>query len=566
MVKLNLNANMLSAFRGLREARNETLNLFRPMSQPQEDFFSDSASETLVRGGNRSGKSTISAVKFAAVALDKPIVTASGKKIEQRLPHQKGRPLLLWAVGIQQSHIGDTIHRLLFRNGIIKIVPEGTAGEWRALRPGEENINARPSAPLIPPKYIESTSWENRGGRVFSLIRLTNGTEIHAYPSTGEPKQGDPVDMIWIDEAIRYPRHYSEWQARLSDTKGRILWSSWPTMGNEALTRLSERAEEQVDREKPDVKEYVFSFSDNSYIDAEEKRKRLAGWTDDERRARDLGDYITDTFLVYSYFDRRLHSAIRNEALYDDKISQLIRENDGHIPKDWTRELILDPGTQKPAVLFGAIPPPYLGDFLIPYDEIYIKRLDAYHIAKAVYEKARGQLFHRFIIDHNAGRATPMGFSERIVDNYSNQFRKFRLECTVSGSQFTYANNEVQSGIHGVQASMVMNPQGHPQLRLVTERVPQLIRQLENYKKSLQQNEISDKPALGQKDDLVDALRYWVASKPVYAIPPRNSKTLGSHAYQAFQEIQGRREEESRDNNYHSSLHLGPGTRAASAV
>ena len=61
-------------------------------------------------------------MKFAAIARDKPVYTLEGKQLDLRRPWQKGRPLCMWVIGYQLHHIGQTIHRLLFRPGLYKII------------------------------------------------------------------------------------------------------------------------------------------------------------------------------------------------------------------------------------------------------------------------------------------------------------------------------------------------------------------------------------------------------------------------------------------------------------
>lgn len=532
----------------------DALRLFRPLPS-QSEFFRTASSEVLVRGGNRSGKSTVAAMKFAAIARDMPIILPYGE-ISQRLPYQKDRPLLMWVIGYQLNHVGATIHRLLFRPGLYKIIRDGKTGEWRSWNPWnpedlERELECKPSPPLIPASEIENWAWEKRAENQFTLCRLKNGTEIQAYPSTGEPKAGDPVDIIWIDEAIKYPAHVAEWQARLSDRKGRLFWSSWPKASNRALVDMTKRAEKQKDLgEDADVREFVFRFSDNPFIDKNEKRKRLEGWSEDERRTRDSGEYITDNFLVYPGFNRNLHAAITHDA---DPLTQILRSNGLRPPLDWTRELILDPGTSKPGVLFGAIPPPELGDYRVIYDEIYIQRLDAAALAKLVYQKARGQYFERFIIDVRAARQMPMGFGVTVGSHYSAEFEKLGLRCVQTGSQFTPGSDDVLGRIGAVQEWMNVRRDGTPKLRIVTEVCGNLVEQIENYVKAMEGELVGDKPARGQKDDLVNCLEYWASREPIYVEPPEGGQPL-TLVQRALLKWKAKFKEPQGD------VHIGPGT------
>jgi len=509
----------------LARRRNDGLGMFRAFPT-QLPFFQSQCSEFLLRGGNRAGKTISAAAKFAAVVRGKPIHDKDGNPIEQRLPWQLKRPLLAWVVGLQWDHIGDTIWRVLFKRGLYRILrdqPDGS-GPWRAFDPAIDagrELDCRPSFPLIPLSEVEGgmdgIGWENKKERQFSHIPMKNGTVIKAWASTGEVKQGDPVDYIWVDERISIPGHYAEWQARLSDTKGRIVWSTMPRADNGAMIRLSHRAQEQAEevqrgeRESADCDELTLRFSANPHIDDDEKRKRLDGWSDDDRRMRDEGEFLTDTIKIYPTFDRAIHRAIYENPDQDDAISKVLRERNGEPPADWTRELILDPGTAKPAVLFCAVPPPEFWEghepSYVPYAEIYIPRLDARGIAKAVKAKAGGYQFQRFIIDGQASRQTPMGFSGTVGANYSKEFQRLGILCQETQSNFIPGDPDFAARKGLVETMMSYRPSGCPQLRIVTKRCPNLVWQIENnLKKTVTGPEgitiVEEKAATGQRDDV----------------------------------------------------------------
>jgi hypothetical protein len=564
---LSITKQQLEAAGELARRQKDGLEMFRSLPH-QDEFFRSVASEELVRGGNRSGKSTSAAVKFAACARDRSITLSDGTTVPGRLEHQKGRPLLLWVIGIQLNHIGATIHRLLFKEGLYKIIRDEKTRKWRSYRPWSESDRRRekeckPSFPLIPETEIDDFTWERRGERQFNLCTLKNGTQIYAYASTSEVKQGDPVDYIWIDEAIKYPSHVPEWQARLSDRKGRLLWSSWPTMANPALRAMTDRAIEQQEemdkglRGHCDVREFILKFSDNPFIDADEKRKRLEGWSTEERRARDLGEYITDTFLIYPSFNKHVHAAVPDDnGDNDDAIAEALRRRHGQPPANWTRELILDPGSSKPGVLLCAIPPVDMGNYLVVYDEIYVPRLDADALALAVRQKAFGYNFERFIIDGRAGRQTAMGFGVTVESNYSRAFAANRLSCNQTGNQFTYGSDDELARIGMVQSALGIRGDGTPRLRIVTKNCPNLIKQLETNVKRMDRNEISEKPAPGQKDDLRVCLEYWISRNPRYIHPPiAEQVTSDAHRYY----LEKKRRKQQKQPAEEKTVNCGPG-------
>lgn len=577
---MNLTPSQLKAAAELSRRQNDGLAMFRAMPT-QEDFFHSNASEIGLWGGNRSGKSTSAAVKFAAVARDKPVYDSHGNAIEQRLPWQKDRPLLMWIVGLQLNHLGQTIYRLLFRPGLYKIIRDERTRRWRAFDPvadAHRKSEAKPSFPLIPQSEFDGEpSWHIKKEKQFSLIRLKNGTEIYGFASTADVKQGDPVDYIWIDERIAIPSHYSEWQARLSDLKGRIVWSSMPRADNGAMLRLNARAEKQAEeqengeRQTVDAEVFRLRFSDNSTIDPEEKRKRLESWTEDERKQRDEGLFLTDTIKIYPSFDKKLHAAIYDDPALDDDISRILRERNGEPPVDWTREMILDPGSAKPAILFGAVPPPTLwkgGEpYFVAYDEIYIPRMTANDLAPLVRNRVHDYSFNRFIIDGKAAAQTPMGFSLTVGSNYSKVFAAHGIQCEQTGSAFIPGDPNFQARSQVIERWLRFRPCGTPQLRIVTKRCPNLVWQLENNLKATTKGTegvtiVLEKPASGQRDDVRDTLEYWASRNPTYVQPKPQMELVGGPGLKALENIRRMFPQDDPDDGV---VRFGPGKKVTAA-
>lgn len=544
---------LVAALAEKHRRRMDALRMYRPMPN-QVAFHASMASERVVRGGNRSGKSTCAFAEVASAVTGIPICDSLGNPLPFKYP--KNRPLTVWVIGYDQKHIGATIYRMLFRAGAFKIIQDQVTKIWRAWNPldpqdAAREAETRPAPPLIPARFynIDDWAWENKGERVFSVARMKNGTEIHAFSSKGEPKMGDPVDLLHIDEDIKYPKHVAEWQARLSDFKGRLIWSAFPHSANEALIHMSRRAEMQRDRPKPDVSEVVLSYSANPYIDADEKRKRLEGWSEDERRARDSGEFLTDNVRMYPNFSLYVHGLPRRRMMGDaepkprnpnDKpdIEEVLRKAGWQPPGNWTRYLALDPGHATSAVLFAAVPPPEdFGDVVVIYDELYLHRQDAYQLAKAVRRKSGGQYFESFVIDHRASRQTAIGFGKTILTQYSEAFEAEGIRSAQTESGFRPGSDNVPAGIEMVREWLTIRKDGSTRLRVVAETTPKLQEEFQLYKKHVAGDETQDKPAEGQRDHLMDCLRYLAVINPEY-VKPVPGKLDPSPAYTAFQEWQ----------------------------
>lgn len=537
--------------------RMEALRVYRPMPS-QMPFHLSLASERILRGGVRSGKTTAAAAEVASAATGMPLIGCDGTPIKHK--YATNRPLLIWCIGYDWEHIGSPIHRLLFEQGVFKIVPDPVTGEWRRWNPTETNLRhlVRPAPPLIPKRMIDPKGWafENKGRRSFHVCRLKNGTEIRGYASRGEAKQGDAVDLIWIDEDIEYPQHVQEWQSRLADNKGRLIWSALPHSVNDALRTMSRAAGFARGTPHPDVEEWRLRFSDNPFIDAGEKRKMLDRWNREGphvARVRDDGEFMTDSILMYPNFQRGLHGVREDQperADDDSKLDAALRQRGGEPPADWTRYLVLDPGHSKPAVLFAAVPPPdEFGEHVVCYDEVYVQRDDAYETARRVREKGGRYAFEAFLIDGKAGHQTPMGFSKRVVQQYQDAFQHEGLYSRLTGAAFIYGSTNVAAGQGLIREWLHIRSDGTPRLKVVVSRCPALCDQFETFKK---RDELSDEPAPKQKDDLMACLRYLASYGPQWSDAP-DAVPIGNSA---FRYVLDRRKRSHREES--DVVHMGP--------
>jgi len=526
---------------GRRE--EEALSMFRAMPS-QVDFFTSRAKTRLMRGGNQSGKSTCCAVDFAADALKKPIYGPDGRPLNRLMPPK--RPMLMWMIGLGEDHIGDTLYRLLFESDLFDCIRDLETGRLRAFRGGDPADEARreqiePSPPLIPERYIENIAWVNKGSHVVDRVTLTNGTVLIAYSSKADVKQGDPVDRIWIDEDIKYPKYVAEWEARCVKRKGRITWSSWPRTANPALRNMSKRAEEQRDREKPDVQEWVLIFSDNPFIDPDEKRKCLEGWASAgsaELRARDRGEFVIDEILMYPNYSDTVHCTPPPAIELYDEIDRLLESNGYEPPNNWTRYLWLDLGHSYTAGLFIATPPPFLGNYRIGYQELYLRHHDADACAEVVQQKTAGRWFQAFGIDDRFARQSITGMGKTFRQLYSEAFQRRGLKSLTTGSDFIAGSDNVAAGILAVRGWLTIQPNGRPILRTVKRNLPNFHDEIGGYSKKIEKDEAQELPAKGQRDHLMDDLRYAAAHGCPYVEPPSTLMLQPpGPAFEAFKRI-----------------------------
>lgn len=527
----------LAAAAKVAKQKLNALDLFRPTDYQEEVVLSD-ASEILVQGAPRSGKSVVVAAMMAAYLLNKPITFADGSVHSVREPQWETRPVVMWLIGLQLNHIGQTLHRLLCRAGAFDIVRDKQTGMWRAWQPGRIPGDAdipvgerKPAPPFIPASEITNETWENKSEFKFTSLTLRDKSMVYGFASSGDVKRGDPVNRIWIDEEIKFSSHYAEWQSRLSDVKGRIIWTSWPDAETPALLRLYRRACDQRDevgrgvRKKQDVVNFIFRAAKSPFTDAEEKRKRLEGWNESEQLARDSGEFVTHTIMAYPEFNRRYHVVDYGDGSpLNDKVTEAMRALNWNVPSDWCVDLILDPGTSRPGLLWCAIPPKSFWDngepYYIVFREMAVPRVDAREMAKRAKAADPTRHYMRFIGDSKAGNQTPMGFAWTVFEQYSKEFRLAGLRCQLTGDMFIRGETAWVTRSLKLRKWMLGRNCGRPQLRIVPHACPALMKQMEEVVKKVAKEDVQDKLAEGQVHDQLDTLEYWAGFDPTFLTPP----------------------------------------------
>jgi hypothetical protein len=559
---------------------NDALSLFRPM-ETQTPAIKTKASRIAVRGGNRSGKSILGAAMTASVARGRQLIGPNGKPLPALRPTD--RPQLIWIIGKGESHIGSTLFRLLFKPGQFPILKDPVTGRLRAAKNNAERVMGMEQGiiapPFIPADDIEEDGliFKRKGADYFDICKLKNGSRIETYVSNGDVKMGDPVDWIWIDEDIAYPAYVNEWLARLPDKKGRFLWTAWPWSDNWALTKMSKEAQKQREekRPSPDVVEVKLSFRDNPFIDDDEKRKAYEAWGssgDAELRSRVDGEFAIGQKMMYPNFTLTVHGVPR-VGQDEDHLTQVLRENQWEPPKTWTRYLFYDPSHSYSAILFATVPPPEeFGDVVVLYDELYLQCMDAHQVAERVRPKLAGTVFEDFVIDWHYARQTIGPTGQTNLEVYRKVWEQFGFRSVRSGSGFTFSSDNVDAGIENVRVWMTVRGDGTTKLRVIGHKLPNFIMEVEAYQKHFEKEEARDKPATGQRDHLMDDLRYAAMHGCPYVPPPDATNFLPPDpVYLAFQRqkgvsgIAGHTEPLSSSESGFASIHCGIGPTRQSA-
>lgn len=548
---------LLDAAAEMARRKMEGLRLYRPLPY-QLQFHLSKAPERIIRGGNRSGKTLAAFAEFASAATGQPVFGPDDKP----LPHQykTTEPLMMWLIGWDERHIGETIFRVLFQPGAFRIIRDNETGEWRAWRPWEQSDrmrekHTRPSPPLIPPRMIDPAGWGwvKRNEHVFATCRLRNGTEIRAYSSGSRPKQGDPCDVILIDEDVRFPEHVQEWEARLSDRRGRLIWAAMPHDDNDALVSLSTLAIDQANEPEPTVAEFVTDFRDNPYIPAEEKKKRLSTWDDDTVRKRVLGEFAHSSILVFPNFSRDTHGITLEAA--DQRWPD--RTN-------WCRYMVVDPGHTVCAVSFWAIPPPKDKDkeLCLLEDELYLVNCDPALFGSSVKDKIGKQSYYAFIIDDHGSRSD-VGTGYTIRQLYTEALRANAIESMATGFGFIPGSDRVQARVQQFRNWLrVEGGDTEPRFKLILDNTPSFQREIKRYRKkqvtmaTTGGRQIVDEPDDRRYSHLMVTAQYLAAYDPKYHKPVQKRKKSWA------EELMDKKRAKRRQKNGPGFVNLGPQSTA----
>jgi hypothetical protein len=490
----------------LTERRLEALRLYEPMPK-QDEIHACMASERIVIGGNRAGKSLCVAVEAARAV--------TGQDPYGKYPKEDGTLVI---VGRNWQHIGMVIYKILFRPDAFKIIRDEQTGAWRAFRYGVDDARkhlAKPAPPLIPPRMVKELSWVQKNAHYLNKAELTNGWTIYCFSSEGEPPQGFKTDLCWLDEDLNNEAWVGEMQARLADRKGRFIWSAMPHSKNDALIGLCERAEkaEESGEPNPIIKKFVLRFLDNKAIDDEEKQKNLERWAalgQDELKMRAEGEFTTQSTLMYPTFNASVHMMGRSEL------------PDGQIPADWTRYVAIDPGHAVMATLFAAVPPDE--KFILFYDELYIRNCNALIWGEQFFAKAQNQYIYAAIMDMHGGALRDLGSGRLPHEMYSEELKKRNFRFALTAHQFLPGSDDIPARTAMVRQYMHIRGDGTTKFKILEGGCPNLVRELKRYRKKTTtvngQVYVTDEPQTRGEVHACQTAEYLCAYEPKYHRPP----------------------------------------------
>lgn len=154
----------------------------------------------------------------------------------------------------------------------------------------------------IPKKWYRGGSWKDAYDTKYHILYGANGTiiDIFTYDQDLGATESVTLDGCWMDEEAP-ERMYSSTVSRLMSAKGFLILTVTPLFGMSWALRIWR----QSGSEAIDV--FKFSIHDNKHLDAEYVAKMIEQWPENERAARENGDFLEFAGLVYKDLDDHVH-------------------------------------------------------------------------------------------------------------------------------------------------------------------------------------------------------------------------------------------------------------------
>ncbi|MGH2941065.1 MAG: hypothetical protein ACRDPE_23445 [Solirubrobacterales bacterium] len=343
-----------------------------------------------------------------------------------------------------------------------------------------------PKAELINESFDKSYSAQER------VIRLNSGSTIGL-------KTYDQDTDAWASAAV----HRIHWDEEPNNARGRILRSEArgrlvSTGGDEILGMtpilgISTWANEEVyeRRHEEDVFVMGMSMGDNPWNSPQAIKAFLTGLTDEERRAREHGEFVHFGGVFFPEFKTSLHEVEppKPEAIASQEIV-----------------VSIDPGLVHTAVTWSAWDSDNAG---IVFAEHFPDTTNVPDIAKAI--KAMNRQWGlksepQYVIDPSYRNLTTAIHADAVQANYARE-----------GIYVAPGNNDRRSGIMEIWKRLqAKDAEGKPHPTLLFSRdCPNLTKQMSRYRRN---PDASDEWQAVPQDahtrfDLVDSMRYGVMTR-----------------------------------------------------
>lgn len=441
--------------------KNPNIYSYRPHSK-QKLLHESLAKVRLLIGGNRSGKT------HAAVAED--IYWLRGSHPYRPIPDKQitGR-----VIGVD------------FINGVEKII----LPKFKQ---------------LLPPSLLINGSWEDSWSKQLRTLSLTNGNSVEfmSYDQDVDKFAGTSRDFIHFDEEP--PQSiFNENRARVVDVNGDIWLSMTPLDG---FTWTYE--ELYLKGLDPDEENYFVvevNTHENTAIDPKALQIFLDSLPEEEKKAREAGQYMSVGGKIYKEFDPKIHTEPYNLS----KIKELIG-------RGWLLYESVDHGWNNPTAWeFALVSPSNMPLEIIVIDEHYRSEMTIDLHAQEVMRK-RGLYARPYVTTGDpAMKQTSAINGISVIDEYARNGIYIGVDGVPKGP------GSVGIGVEKLNKLLKPNPllpNNKPTLTIM-DSCPYLIKQMNMLRWKTYEGKAKDKnnktEEIQKKDDHApDSLRYMVTVMP----------------------------------------------------
>jgi phage terminase large subunit-like protein len=240
---------------------------YRP-NPKQLEFHNLIADERMLRGGNQQGKTHGGGAGLTFDALGFYPGWYQGRRFLEPPPIERPVDFLAWVAsttsittrdGAQTKLLGDIRQQDGLGTGLIPL----------------DNIVGRPTMARGIADFVDTVNVRREGGGR-ALIRFKT------FEMDRKAFQGESVDEIWLDEDPGDDVVYGECLARITATRGQIIFTATPTLG---VTPVRKRFKERM----PGTAEVLMTIDDATHIPAELRAAVIARYKASERATRAYG-------------------------------------------------------------------------------------------------------------------------------------------------------------------------------------------------------------------------------------------------------------------------------------
>lgn len=416
---------------------------------PQIDFHQSKAKGKMLMGGNRLGK-TVAGAAEAVMRL-----TGLHERNDLPKPPIRGRAV---AVDVDRG---------------IKLILIPEIKKW------------------MPEEFLINGKWEDSYNKTEKILTLNNGStmEFMSYEQEWEKFAGTSRHFVWFDEEP--PESiFKECCVRLIDTDGDWWMTMTPLI--EMSWSYSTLYEPTVNGHIDWIEIFTGDTTDNPHVKEEAFTRLTSIMSDEEKKTRKTGVYISHTGLVYGESFSRSRNVIP-DITKSERFSILRTE--------WSHFQTMDHGYNNPtAILFAA----YDNDGrIIIYDEIYKNKTIIRDLAAMWHERrAALEITTQYVVGDPSIQSKSAITGTSVQSEYAEQ-----------GIYIGLGNNDLHGGLSLCQRYFA------DQSLIITSRCKNLLSELFKYRwdrhltKAKDRKNLKEEPV--KKDDhACDAMRYGVMSRP----------------------------------------------------